>query len=152
VRSRAFLTTAAALAAALSAVPATAGAALAASGPRQAGPFPAAPGPVSGPGLGDTFDVLNNVCVAPWRLMGPLAENNEPTLYRVCDDDHVGGDGGVHVLDNVCIAPIQIDGPLSAGGPAPFAACNDETTAGGPKLGSVSALRNLSVLGAPITR
>jgi hypothetical protein len=149
MRSRAIFTTAAAFAAALTAVPATAGAALAA--PSQATPPQAAPLPIPGPGLDDALDVLNNVCVAPWRLMGPLAENNAPTLYRVCDDDHVGGDGGVHVLDNVCLAPIQIDGPLSAGGPAPYEACNDETTAGGPKLGSVSALRNLSVLGTAVT-
>ncbi|MBW8806171.1 MAG: hypothetical protein AUG49_10095 [Catenulispora sp. 13_1_20CM_3_70_7] len=148
LRSRAILTVAAAAAATLGGGLLQAGTAAAATAQV---PTPAPPGaPPSASGADDVLDVANNWCVAPVRLSGPLSENVVPAPYRACDNNKVGGDGGVHALDNLCVAPLGIDGPLGQG-PMPYAACNDEVASGPGPLGPISVLRNASVLGVQLT-
>ena len=97
-------------------------------------------------GISDSLDVANNWCVAPLRL-APLAENIGTGHYFVCNHDRNGGTGGVNILNNLCIAPIDID----PGTHDNYFACNFERTDGPKSLGPINALRNLSVLGSPLT-
>jgi hypothetical protein len=132
VRSHYYL---AAAAAALSPALLAAPAAMAASAPVGLSMAPAGGSASSGVNVGD------NLCVLPFRLL-PLSNNNFPGRYHVCDHDTTTGPGD-HILDNVCVAPLEI-------GDAPYEACDYET-AGGPSLGPISVLRNLSVLGVNVT-
>jgi hypothetical protein len=78
-----------------------------------------------------SFNVLNNVCVAPWYWEGPgnVGSTANVTDYQACNDGdyELGGDGSVNILNNVCVAPWHWDGPLNlfnTGNFTKYAACN----------------------------
>ena len=78
-----------------------------------------------------SFNVLNDVCVAPWYWEGPgnVGSTGNVTDYQACNDGEteLGGDGSVNVLNNVCVAPWHWDGPLNlfnTGNFTKYAACN----------------------------
>ena len=138
MRSRAFLTVAAVVSATVT------------SGVAGAGTAEADTTPAPSPAHSDPLHLFDNVCLVPLRLEGPLATNALPNPYRACSHNSVGGDGKMHVLDNLCVAPVQLG--IFGDGPKPYAACNDEVANGGKSLiGPISALRNLSILGAQVT-
>jgi hypothetical protein len=78
-----------------------------------------------------SFNVLNDVCVAPWYWEGPgnVGSTANVTEYKACNDGdtELGGDGSVNIANNVCVAPWHWDGPLNlfnTGNFTKYAACN----------------------------
>jgi len=148
LRSRAILTVAAATAATLGGVLASAGPAAARTAPLRTPARPTAPQASPTPGILAVENALefgDNWCVAPLRFTGPLTENPFSIGSDVCGHDHPGG-GGVHVLSNMCIAPISTDDP-SGSGTAPSTPCRNEDAAGP----GFEVLRNISVAGVQTT-
>lgn len=80
---------------------------------------------------GDGVSILNNLCVAPWQLNGPLEilTGGNTDMYVACNGNGNGAisEGGVSVLDNLCVAPLQLNGPLeilTVGNWSKYVACN----------------------------
>lgn len=78
-----------------------------------------------------SFNVLNDVCVAPWYWEGPgnVGSTANVTEYKACNDGdyELGGAGSFNVANNVCVAPWHWDGPLNlfnTGNFTKYAACN----------------------------
>ena len=77
------------------------------------------------------FNLLNNVCVAPWYWEGPgnVGSVGNVTDYQACNtgDTELGGEGSVNIANNLCVAPWYWDGPLnlfSKANVTEYAACN----------------------------
>lgn len=147
MRSRAILTAAAATAATLGGVLASAGTAAATTAPLTNPAHPTAPQASPTPGVlavENALEFADNWCVAPMRFTGPLTANPFPGLSDACGRTH--SSGGVHVLSNLCIAPITTDDP-SGSWAAPSTPCLDEGAAGQ----GFEILRNVSVAGVQTT-
>jgi hypothetical protein len=147
LRSRAILTAAAATAAALGGVLASAGTAAATTAPLMTPAAPTAPKAAPTPGVlavENALEFANNWCVAPLHWSGPLVSDPFPNPGDACQ--HTGTSGGVHVLSDLCIAPISIDDPLGHG-TAPSTPCQNAAAAGP----GFEILRNVSVAGVQTT-
>lgn len=147
MRSRAILTAAAATAATLGGVLASAGTAAATTAPLTTPARPTAlqASPVPGAlAVENALRFADNWCVAPMRFSGPLTANPFPSPSDACGRTHSGD--GVHVLSNLCIAPITTDDPPGSG-TAPSTPCLDEGAAGQ----GFEILRNVSVAGVQAT-
>ncbi|MEY9889650.1 hypothetical protein ABIA35_000310 [Catenulispora sp. MAP12-49] len=147
MRARTILTAAAATAATLGGVPASAGTAAARTAPLTTPAPPTAPRAAPTPGIlavENALEFVDNWCVAPLRFTGPLTANPFPTVSDACGRHRTGG--GVRVLSNMCIAPITMDDPLGSG-PAPTTVCrNDDAPGPGFEIA-----RNVSVAGVQAT-
>lgn len=147
MRSRAIFTAAAATAATLGGVLASAGTAAATTAPLMTPAVPTAPKAAPTPGIlaaENALEFANGWCVAPLHWSGPLVSDPVPNPGDACG--HASPTGGVRLLSDLCLAPISIGDPLNPGA-APARPCQS-AGATGPGFG---VLRNVSVGGVQAT-
>ncbi|ACU69139.1 hypothetical protein Caci_0184 [Catenulispora acidiphila DSM 44928] len=147
MRTRAIFTAAAATAATLGGVLASAGTAAATTTKTTTPSRPTAPQASPTPGVlavENALELADDWCVAPLHFAGPLAADPLPTASHACGHGRAGG--GVRVLSDLCIAPITTDDP-SGSWAAPSTPCKNAGSAGS----GFGILRDVSVAGVQAT-